>query len=218
MEQKSPASTPPQGLPVLSRGKHRNPTRGACFMEYTSVLAGEPFTDSPQCVDAELAAVLRGANDMLSDEDRPALVPLLGRAIGLVVPAPEHPADRLRFWIRPRRDPDDPDVARTTSALRRAVSDRLLRAIEVTPSHPCWTWYGRHMRVSRLFWDLMNEPARTETSAAYAERLADRLDLLHRCYEDGLRDLGLPRTSMPTASASEACMTLSAAQAASGEC
>src|SRR4051795_3253884 len=80
----------PELMPVLSRGKHKNPSKGACFLEYTSVLAGEPFSDSPGCVDRELAAVLRHANDLLGDADRPRLVPLLGRAVGLV-PRPRAP-------------------------------------------------------------------------------------------------------------------------------
>src|ERR1700712_3852244 len=84
----------PDGLPVLSRGKHKHPGKGACFMEYTALLAGEPFGDAPGCVDRELAAVLRHANDTLSDADRPRLVPLLGRSVGLVVPRPARvPAD-----------------------------------------------------------------------------------------------------------------------------
>jgi hypothetical protein len=194
MAQTSPGTTP-QALPVLGQGKHRNPSRGACFMEYTSVLAGEPFTDSPRCVDAELAAVLRGANDMLSDEERPAMVPFLGRAIGLVVPAPEHPTGRVGFFPRLRRqDGDDPTVARTAE-LRRSVADRFLRAVEVTSTHPRWSWYARHTRVSRLFWDLMNEPASPETTDAYAERLVARIDLLHRCYEQAMAELQLPRAT-----------------------
>src|SRR5690349_8949201 len=140
MLQNPPATTAPEALPVLGQGKHRNPARGACFMEYTSVLAGEQFSDSPRCVDAELAAVLRGANDMLSDEERPAMVPLLGRAIGLVVPAPAHPAGRAGFWLRRRRaEPEDPAIART-AALRRAVADRFLRSVKVTRTHPRWSW------------------------------------------------------------------------------
>jgi len=31
----------PDMLPVLSRGKHRRPRKGACFMELASYLAGE---------------------------------------------------------------------------------------------------------------------------------------------------------------------------------
>ena len=89
MPESSPDAALPMSMPVLSRGKHRSPLRGACFMEYTSVLAGEPFTDRPRCVDGELAAVLRGANDKLPDDDRAVLVPLLGRAIGLAVAPPQ---------------------------------------------------------------------------------------------------------------------------------
>ena len=62
----------PDAMPVLRRGRHKNQSRGACFMEYTALLAGEPFTNEPLCVDGELAAVLRGANDILSDVDRPS--------------------------------------------------------------------------------------------------------------------------------------------------
>src|SRR3954468_11557606 len=92
----------PDLLPVLSRGKHKNPSKGACFMEYTSLLAGERFSDSPQCVDPELASVLRDANDILGDEERPSLVPLLGRAIGLVVQWPDGLAPRRFVTLRPR--------------------------------------------------------------------------------------------------------------------
>src|SRR5437773_328599 len=35
---------PPALLPILARGKHRNPRKGACFMELASLLAGERFT------------------------------------------------------------------------------------------------------------------------------------------------------------------------------
>ena len=195
MVQKPPATTPPEALPMLSQGKHRNPARGACFMEYTSVLAGEPFTDSPRCVDAELAAVLRGANDMLSDDERPAMVPLLGRAIGLVVPAPGKHAVRTGFWPRRRRpENEDPSVARTRE-LRREVAERFLGAVGVTSAHPRATWYARHARVSRLFWDLMNEPAPPESSEVYAERLVARLGVLHGCYEEAMASLGLRRAT-----------------------
>ncbi len=37
----------PQSLPVLSRGKHRGPRRGACFMEFAAFLVGERWSDHP---------------------------------------------------------------------------------------------------------------------------------------------------------------------------
>lgn len=197
MKQNLPARPPPDALPILGRGKHRSPTRGACFMEYTSVLAGERFSDSPRCVDAELAAVLRGANDRLSDEERPAMVPLLGRAIGLVAPAPDHFARRAGCWLRPlwasqrRREHEHPCDA-GPAELRGAVAELLLRATEPTSAHPGLVRYGRPIRVSHLFWDLMNEPGPRLAREKYVERLVGRLDLLHRCYEEGMAALGLP--------------------------
>jgi hypothetical protein len=163
-------------------------------MEYTSVLAGEPFSDAPPCVDAELAAVLRGANDVLSDEKRPALVPLLGRAIGLVVRGPERrPAGRL-LRLR-RRPPDGTDVL--VARLRLSVADRLVRGVGLTPADSRWRWYSRQAHVSQLFWDLMTEPDALPTSALYVDRLIARLDLLHRCYEDAMAELGLAPVSAP---------------------
>src|SRR4029450_1317921 len=37
----------PEVVPQLSRGKHRNPRKGACFMELASYLAGEACGDEP---------------------------------------------------------------------------------------------------------------------------------------------------------------------------
>ena len=88
MPENLPDLAPPTSMPVLSRGKHSNPSRGACFMEYTSILAGEAFSDAPRCVDPELASVLRSVNDNTPNAERARLVPLLGRAIGLAVERP----------------------------------------------------------------------------------------------------------------------------------
>src|SRR4051794_18037001 len=126
----------PDLLPVLSRGKHKNPSKGACFLEYTSLLAGERFSDSPACVDGELAAVLRHANDLLADADRPRLVPLLGRAVGLVVPPPTA-ADGWAPAPGMTADQVDGAVgahARTTVALHRRGATLLLGAIGYEPS------------------------------------------------------------------------------------
>jgi hypothetical protein len=74
---------PPALLPVLSRGKHRNPRKGACFMEFASLLAGERWSDHPACTHPLLAAVARHVNDCTSDAGRPRLVNLIPSVIGL---------------------------------------------------------------------------------------------------------------------------------------
>src|SRR3954470_20261630 len=144
----------PDLLPVLSRGKHKNPSKGACFLEYTSLLAGEPFSDSPACVDRELAAVLRHANDVLADADRPRLVPLLGRAVGLVVrpptaadgwaPAPGMTADQVDGAVGA--------FARTTVALPRRVAERFTAAIGVVPGQDELRVYDGGRDLDRFFW------------------------------------------------------------------
>lgn len=73
----------PELLPVLSRGKHRSPRKGACFMELASYLAGERWSDAPPCTHPLLAAVARAVNDCTSDAARPRLAPLIPSVIGL---------------------------------------------------------------------------------------------------------------------------------------
>jgi hypothetical protein len=74
---------PPVLLPMLARGKHRSPKKGACFMEFASLLAGERFSDHPSCTHPLLAAVARHVNDWTSDAGRPRLAPLIPSVIGL---------------------------------------------------------------------------------------------------------------------------------------
>ena len=76
------SSSVPDGVPVLSRGKHRSPRRGACFMEFASFLAGEKWSDHPSCTHPLLAQLARQVNDTLSDGDRQQLVPLIPSVVG----------------------------------------------------------------------------------------------------------------------------------------
>jgi hypothetical protein len=72
----------PAGLPLLGRGRHPDLSRGACLMEATAYLAGEPHTDRPGCVHPVLAALAHVVNDAVSDQTRQALLPLAPRLIG----------------------------------------------------------------------------------------------------------------------------------------
>jgi hypothetical protein len=73
----------PELLPILSRGKHRNPRKGACFMELASFLAGERWSDHPACTHPLLAALARHVNDHTSDANRQRLADLIPSVIGL---------------------------------------------------------------------------------------------------------------------------------------
>ena len=84
----------PDLMPVLSRGKHRNPRKGACFMEMTSYLAGEPWSDHPKCTHTLLAALARDVNDHVGDSARQQLAPMIPEVIGLDGDDP-----RVDAWI-----------------------------------------------------------------------------------------------------------------------
>jgi hypothetical protein len=73
----------PDLLPVLSRGKHRSPRKGACFMEFASFLAGERWSDHPKCTHPLLAALAREINDHIGDDARREIAALVPEVIGL---------------------------------------------------------------------------------------------------------------------------------------
>ncbi len=78
----------PLVVPILSAGRHRNPKRGACFMEFASYLAGEPWSDHPACTHPLLASLARDVNDRLSDARRSDLAPYIHRVVGLTSDGP----------------------------------------------------------------------------------------------------------------------------------
>jgi hypothetical protein len=73
----------PDFVPTLSPGRHRNPRKGACFMEMASFLAGERWSDHPKCTHPLLAAMAREINDRVGDDARQELLPLIPSVVGL---------------------------------------------------------------------------------------------------------------------------------------
>lgn len=72
----------PDGMPILSRGRHRSPRSGACFMELASVLAGERWGDHPTCTHPLLGQLARQVNDNISDDGRQDLTLLIPAVVG----------------------------------------------------------------------------------------------------------------------------------------
>ena len=67
---------------TLARGMHDTPGDGMCLLEAAAYLAGEPFSDHPQCVCPVLAAFGRSWNDSLDDQTRNRLLkPFLPRLL-----------------------------------------------------------------------------------------------------------------------------------------
>ena len=82
----------PDGVPVLSRGRHRTPRKGACFMEMASFLAGERWSDHPACTHPVLSTLARCVNDMLDETHRQRLVTMIPEVVGLNPDDPRVPA------------------------------------------------------------------------------------------------------------------------------
>lgn len=78
------ASKLPDIVPVLSAGRHRNPRKGACFMEMASYLAGERWSDHPACTHPLLGSLARLVNDALPDSERSQLLSLIPDVVGLI--------------------------------------------------------------------------------------------------------------------------------------
>lgn len=87
-------SSIPDYVPTLSAGRHRNPRKGACFMEMASYLAGERWSDHPACTQPLLAAMAREINDRVGDSVRQDLMPLIPSVVGLRGEDP-----RIDTWI-----------------------------------------------------------------------------------------------------------------------
>ena len=68
----------------LKAGAHEPNSEGAwCAMEAVAYVAGEPWSDRPQCACPVIAAFMRSWNDSLPDDERDAiLLPLIPKLVG----------------------------------------------------------------------------------------------------------------------------------------
>lgn len=72
----------PDAMPTLAAGPHPKGSGKACVMEYVSLLAGEAWSDMPECSLPMLARAAQVLNDSMLDADRHLLIPLIGRLFG----------------------------------------------------------------------------------------------------------------------------------------
>ena len=112
-------------LPILSRGKHRNSRKGACFMEMASVLAGERWTDHPRCTHPLLGELARLVNDCTSDDHRHELAVLIPSVVGLTSDDPRMDA---RIALRAAPPPPAGGVRGTAERAGRRGAHRRPRA------------------------------------------------------------------------------------------
>jgi hypothetical protein len=117
----------PDSLPTLSAGSHDAEQGEACVMEYVSLLAGEEWSDRPECTHPLLAHEARTTNDLLRESDRTRLVPLIGRLFGTTEDSPEL---RARLRIAQARQ--------VTALIEPSSRSQAIAAIERAES-----WIGR---------------------------------------------------------------------------
>lgn len=89
----------PEGIPTLASGSHRPGEGKACVMEYVALLAGEQWTDMPDCTHHVLAKSAQRVNDRMQDRNRHLLVPLIGRLFGTSAPEDQVEAKRLNVAL-----------------------------------------------------------------------------------------------------------------------
>ncbi|WP_370019701.1 hypothetical protein [Planotetraspora sp. GP83] len=151
-------------MPVLSRGKHRNSSKGACFMEFASYLAGERWSDHPSCTHPLLAGLARLVNDHTSDAARPRLAELIPSVIGLTGDDPRLDA-RIALRCATMALPvvaHERQLAMAVSILSAehvlaelegrppgSLEDRSRRALEQVPDATRWAYaFRRGVRIS----------------------------------------------------------------------
>lgn len=122
----------PDGVPVLSAGRHRNPRKGACFMEMASFLAGERWSDHPKCTHPVLATMARCVNDSLSNETRQQLTVMIPEVVGLNLDDPRVPAT-LVLRASTAALPVAPAERQNVMALAVIAAERNLGEIEGRP-------------------------------------------------------------------------------------
>lgn len=62
---------------ALAKGGHWSIDEGACLLEAVAYVAGEPHSDHPRCVSPVLGTFGRNLNDVLPDDLRQHLIPLI---------------------------------------------------------------------------------------------------------------------------------------------
>jgi hypothetical protein len=188
--------TAPDFLPTLSSGSHDAEQGEACVMEYVSMLAGEEWSDRPECTHPLLAHEARTTNDLLRDGDRPRLVPLIGRLFGTTDDSPELRA-RLRLA----------QARQVVALIEPSARSRALVAVELAES-----WIGR---------DGTADDVRDAFSSAMAAPLATGdLDADHVEFHAGMSRM-FPFALSPELEAAEAyalAALVVAHRVAAGEC
>ncbi len=163
--------------PTLTRGSHCSTSGGVCAMELASQMAGEPWSDSPACVSPLLANFMRRLNDLLPDDTRQHLLPIIPLCLGTAGSASDDQARGLLAvdWIVRTYTPVWLDLAHLTEhaeGLRASpVVDTWERLVDVTPL--LITAQEKAAATRAAAWDAARDAARDAAWAAARDAARD---------------------------------------------
>jgi len=97
-DEKGTTMTPSLNIDTLTleKGAHKSLEDGACVLEAVAFIAGEPWSDHPECVSPVIAAFLRTWNDDSDDDRRQELKRYIQR---LVNSAGTSEQEETRAWL-----------------------------------------------------------------------------------------------------------------------
>ena len=104
-------------------------------MEFASFLAGERWSDHPECTHPLLAGLARAVNDLTSDEGRQRLVGLIPSVIGLTGDDPRVDA-AIAIRCAATALPDAAEPRQRALAVGLIATERLLRELNTKNSTP----------------------------------------------------------------------------------
>jgi hypothetical protein len=81
---------------ILGKGSHSSMEAGACVLEAVSFVAGEPWSDHPECASRVIGAFMRTWNDDLDDAGRQKLKPYIVKLVGTKASAA---IENKRAWL-----------------------------------------------------------------------------------------------------------------------
>ena len=164
----------------LNKGGHSSPEKGHCLLEVVSMFAGEPFGDSPACVDPVLTSFGIAWNDgMRSDAERDQLkryIPLLpGTNHGPVLS--ELRAFMAMDWLIRTHTPAwldlSPALAEHAASLRalapitgQQTLEAALPALEKAKTASAAAWDAARAAARAAAWDAAWDAARAAAWAA----------------------------------------------------
>lgn len=144
---------------ALYSGAHAANGEKMCAMEMVAFVAGEPWSDHPQCACPVIGAFMRSWNDGLPDADRTRLLlPLVPKLVG-TRSTPE--VESARAWMAV----DWLTRTQTVAWLRLAKLDTHADAVAALPELTATTW-GASAATVDAAWDAAGDAAWAAARAA----------------------------------------------------